>query len=125
MAIVFSLSVECGSSLASADLFSQHFHNLEWVLSNGQHSQSIVNIFQDIEENWWCRIVPSGISTLGIDIPETAFIMTELGITLYQRLQSAPSFRYALVGIEVDEFRTYSELLENPSELNFSLLSYS
>ena len=46
--------------------------------------------------------------------------MTELGIILYQHLQSAPSFRYALVGIEVDEFRTYSELLENSSALNFS-----
>jgi hypothetical protein len=35
--------------------------------------------------------------------------MTELGILLYQRLLSAPPFRYALAGIEVDEFRTYSE----------------
>jgi hypothetical protein len=119
MAIVFSLSVECGSDEASAELFSQHFDNIEWILLNGQRSQSIVNTFQDVEENWWCRIVPNGISTLGINTPDTAFIMTELGITLYQRLQSAPSFRYALVGIEVDEFRTYPELLENPSELNF------
>jgi hypothetical protein len=37
--------------------------------------------------------------------------MTELGILLYQRLQSAPPFRYALVGVEVDEFRTYRELI--------------
>jgi hypothetical protein len=36
--------------------------------------------------------------------------MTELGILLYQRLQSAPLFRYALAGVEVDEFRTYSAL---------------
>jgi len=36
--------------------------------------------------------------------------MTELGILLYQRLQSAPPFRYALVGVEADEFRSYSEL---------------
>ena len=38
--------------------------------------------------------------------------MTELGILLYQRLRFAPTFRYALVGVEVDEFRTYRELLE-------------
>jgi hypothetical protein len=38
--------------------------------------------------------------------------MTELGILLYQRLRSAPTFRYALAGVEVDEFRTYHELLE-------------
>ncbi len=29
----------------------------------------------------------------------------------------APSFRYALVGVEVDEFRTYSELIEDLSNL--------
>ena len=45
--------------------------------------------------------------------------MTELGILLYQRLRSAPTFRYALVGVEVDEFRTYSELLEDSSSLAF------
>jgi hypothetical protein len=37
--------------------------------------------------------------------------MTELGILLYQQLQSAPPFRYALVGVEVDEFRTHGELI--------------
>ena len=45
--------------------------------------------------------------------------MTELGILLYQRLLSAPSFRYALVGVEVDEFRTYNELLEDLPNLAF------
>jgi len=44
--------------------------------------------------------------------------MTELGILLYQTLRFAPSFRYALVGVEVDEFRTYSELIEDLSNLS-------
>ena len=68
------------------------------------------DIFQDVEENWWGRICPSGMSATGVDHPETAYLMTELGILLYQHLQSAPGFRYALVGVEVDEFRTYGEL---------------
>jgi hypothetical protein len=38
--------------------------------------------------------------------------MTELGILLYQTLRFT-SFRYAVVGVEVDEFRTYSELMED------------
>ena len=41
--------------------------------------------------------------------------MTEIGIFLYQSLRFAPPFRYALVGMEVDEFRTYSELIEEPA----------
>jgi hypothetical protein len=38
--------------------------------------------------------------------------MTEIGIFLDQSLRLAPPFRYALFGMEVDEFRTYSELIE-------------
>ena len=49
--------------------------------------------------------------------PESAYLMTELGILLYQSLRFAPPFRYALVGVEVDEFRTYSELIEESSNL--------
>lgn len=44
--------------------------------------------------------------------------MTELGILLYQSLRFAPPFRYALVGVEVDEFRTYSELIEDLFDLH-------
>jgi hypothetical protein len=46
--------------------------------------------------------------------------MTELGISLYQSLRSALSFRYALVGVEVDELKTYSELIEESSNLSIS-----
>jgi hypothetical protein len=49
----------------------------------------------------------------GVDTPETAYLMTEIGILLYRQLQSAPAFRFALVGVEVDEFRTYSELSDD------------
>ena len=119
MAWMFSLSAECGDQQAVAEQFSHHFDAVSWVLSNGSQSQCRVGIFQDIEENWWCRVCPSSISEVGIDTPESAYLMTELGILLYQRLRSAPTFRYALVGVEVDEFRTYSELLEESSSLAF------
>ncbi|RUT01291.1 hypothetical protein DSM106972_068420 [Dulcicalothrix desertica PCC 7102] len=113
MAWVFSLSAECGSEQALAQEFSQHFDGIYWTLSNGTQSQCQVSIFQDIEDNWWCRVCPSNISEVGVSTPETAYLMTELGLLLYKRLLSAPNFRYALVGVEVDEFRTYNELLED------------
>lgn len=65
-----------------------------------------------------CRVYPNNISELGIDSPESAYVITELGIFLYHTLRFAPSFRYALVGVEVDEFRTYSELIEDLSNLS-------
>jgi hypothetical protein len=115
MTWIFGLSAECGAEQAIAEQFARHFDNVSWILSNGSQTQCRADIFQDIEENWWCRIYPSDISEVGIDTPETVYLMTELGILLYQRLRSAPTFRYALVGVEVDEFRTYRELLEESS----------
>jgi hypothetical protein len=110
MAWAFSLSAECGESQVEAERFCQHFNDRSEQLSDRSLCQYHGDIFQDLEDNWWCRVCPQGISLTGINTPETAYLMTELGILLYQQLQSAPSFRYALVGVEVDEFRTHSEL---------------
>ena len=118
MAWVFSLSVECGLDQSTAEQFAKHFEAISWSLSNGSQSQCRPFIFQDINENWWCRISPDGMSEIGIEAPDSAYLMTELGILLYQHLQSAPTFRYALVGLEVDEFRTFDELLSESSNLN-------
>jgi hypothetical protein len=119
MAWTFSLSAECGAEQVAVEQFAQHFDGLSWVLSNGQQSQCHTAVFQDIEGNWWCQACPSRISEVGIDASDIAYQMTELGILLYQQLQSAPPFRYALVGVEVDEFRTYSELISEVTVPNF------
>jgi hypothetical protein len=119
MAWIFSLSAECGSDESNAHKFTQHyFEGISWLLSNGRQCQCRTDIFQDIEENWWCRVSPNNLSKVGIESPESAYLMTELGILLYQSLRVAPSFRYALVGVEVDEFRTYSELIADLPNLS-------
>lgn len=118
MAWVFSLSAECSSDQSTAEQFAQHFEPVSWSLSNGSQARCHSTVFQDIDENWWCRICPDGISAIGIEVPDSAYLMTELGILLYQHLQSSPTFRYALVGLEVDEFRTFDELLNESSHLN-------
>ena len=113
MAGIFSLSAECGSEGHNANEFAQYFDGLVLTFANHQQCKCRAETFQDIEENWWCRVLPSNISEIGIDSPESAYSMTELGILMYQSLKFAPTFRYALVGVEVDEFRTYSELIED------------
>jgi len=112
MAWIFSLSTECGSDRALAEEFARYFQGVSWILSNDRRSHCQTSVFQDFEQNWWCRVCPTNISEIGIDHPQAAYLMTELGILLYQHLRSAPAFRYALVGVEVDEFRTYSELID-------------
>jgi hypothetical protein len=111
MAWIFSLSAECGSDESSAKEFAQFFSNFSPLPCR-------TDTFQDIENNWWCRTYPNDLSKVGIDNPESAFLMTSLGLILYAHLKYAPSFRYALVGVEVDEFRTYSELIEDLPNLS-------
>jgi hypothetical protein len=121
MAWIFSLSAECGSNPEDAARFAQHFHQVSGWLSNGLECKFSAETFQDSEDNWWNIVFPIGVSQVGITTPEDAYQMTEIGIILDKNLRLAPSFRYALVGIEVDEFRTYSELIEadNQSAINF------
>ena len=119
MAWVFSLSAECGTKEDSAKRFAQHFEDVSWVLSSGLQSQGQTRVFQDLDDCWWCQVYPNGISEMGIEAPDSAYLMTELGILLYQQLRSAPAFRYALVGLEVDEFRTYRELVDEFPNLSF------
>jgi hypothetical protein len=102
MAWIFSLSAECGSEQAAAEKFANHFNGVSWILSCS------TDIFQDLEENWWCRVC----SEIGIELENIDMRIPKLARQLYKHLQTAPSFRYALVGIEVDEFRTYRELLD-------------
>jgi hypothetical protein len=40
----------------------------------------------------------------------------ERGLLLYQRLRSTPVFWHRVVGVKVDEFRTYSELIDDGTE---------
>ena len=126
MAWIFSLSAECGSDESNAKEFAQYFGEIrgyQWVLLNRSTYVCRTDIFQDIENNWWCRVYPErvysdNVSEVGIYSPESAYLMTELGLLFYEALKFDSSFRYALVGVEVDEFRTYSELIEDLPNLS-------
>ena len=124
MAWIFSLAAECGTETAAA-AFAAHFADQDGSSAVDRPFQATPSLFQDLGDNWWCRVVPGGLSQIGVDAPDAAYQMTELGIALYQKLRSAPAFRYAIVGVEVDEFRTYDELCEEPSLGHFKGLVLS
>jgi hypothetical protein len=109
----FGLAAECGEVEADAAKFCQQFQGTILELNYGRSFECQADIFQDLENNWWCRVCPQGLSLTGVDTPDTAYLMTEIGILLYRQLQSAPPFRFAIVGMEVDEFRTYTELISD------------
>ncbi len=58
MVWLFSLSAECGSNKRDVNTFAQYFDGIEWQLSNSHLCQCRTDTFQDLEQNWWCRVYP-------------------------------------------------------------------
>jgi hypothetical protein len=109
MAWIFSLSVECGTQKEAAEAVAQHFRGLTVTLAHASEFPCGASTFCD-DEGWWACICPEGVSRSGIRHEQDAQQMTEIGFVLYERLRSAPPYRYALVGVEVDGFRYFREL---------------
>jgi hypothetical protein len=108
MAWIFALNAECGGSVEDARAVAEHFAS--WP----------TGVQADADDNWWCWAAPAGLSRSGITTAEDAVAMTEAGHQLYDRLRTAPArYRYALVGVETDEFRTYRELVEDDDLTRF------
>jgi hypothetical protein len=123
MAMYFSLSAECGGEVL-ARAVAAHFDGLPLVLPDGLSLRCESSPWQDVERNWWASAAPPGASATGSpgkDDPELrkAVRMSQIGHLLYERLRSAPPFRYALAGVEVTEFRYFSELDEDLVTLDF------
>jgi hypothetical protein len=122
MALHFGLEVECGAE-ASAKAVAAHFEGLPLQLSDGLVFHCEAHTWRDTEGNWWCGASPPGacLGLPGRDNPllQDARRLTEIGHLLYERLRSAPEFRYALAGIETSDFRQFSELDEDLVTLNF------
>lgn len=118
MGVIFGLSVECGSDRKQAELFAAHFQSLSFELITGKISTFSTEIYQDDEANWWVDSWPSNISVSGLcNSVEDAIDFSEAGFRMYAHLLLAPPFRFALVGVEVFQFITYSELI-NVLEIN-------
>jgi hypothetical protein len=68
--------------------------------------------WQDSELNWWSSILPSAVSPGDIDnVIETNEQMMGVVQSLYQRRKTASLFRYAVVGMEITPFDTFSQLM--------------
>lgn len=59
-------------------------------------------------------ITVDGISMRGINSQSDADEMTSIGFEFYKLLKDAPTYRYALTGVEVDGFTYIEELTEDP-----------
>ncbi|MBE8524059.1 hypothetical protein ILP97_42400 [Amycolatopsis sp. H6(2020)] len=113
MAWIFALNAECGERETHARDLARHFDG--WPAGVYEH-----------EGAWWCGVAPEGLSRSGIGSAEDAAAMTAAGRRLYWLLRTAPPvYRYALAGVETDEFRTHAELLAEKDLTIFSGLVVS
>lgn len=110
MALLFEIVIEHGIHKGHAETAVQHFQGRQYTLSDGLLTTISALVYQDLELNWWCFAWPSGLSTSGVCNDKDTRQMNEMANHLYSLLRTAPDFRYALVGIEVEEFRNYSEI---------------
>jgi hypothetical protein len=124
MAWIFSLSAECGPDIANANTFGQHFNGFTANLRDGSQYPCDVSEFRN-EDAWWVRVVPQNVTRRGIENEQQRRELTEIGYALYERLRTARAFRFALVGVEVDGFRSLRDLDEEVINLDLSGLVIS
>lgn len=116
---IFSVSAECGDSKSAAEALARHFEGHTVKISTGQEFLCGVRVWQE-QGAWWASASPEGVSRIGFFNESEAAKCTAVGFGLYDRLRTAPAYRYALVGVEVDGFRSYEELGPDVVILDFS-----
>jgi hypothetical protein len=120
MAWIFSLSAECGWDQRDARAFAVHFDRYVAVTDIGERVPCPCGVVQDGDAGWWVSVVPEGVSRSGVRHERDRSQMTQIGLSLYDRLRTAPPFRFALVGVEADEFRTFKEIDDDLIRLDFN-----
>jgi hypothetical protein len=120
VAWLFELAVECGEDRDAAEEFAAFFDGKRKRLTDGFVSSISTSPEASVWQEpgggpWWVRVVPSGMGQSGI-LPQNERRSEECSAWLYALLRKAPDFRIALVGVEVEEFRTVDHL-EGPDDL--------
>ena len=110
MAWIFELEADCVKKDA-AEAFGSHFCGLAYVLPDGRECRvepKGVSKFEDPTHHFRCCVVPSGASMTGYkDVLRTDDERRQLALFLYQRLRTAPAFRFAVVGVECHDFEPF------------------
>ena len=124
MAWLFSLSAECGPNKHDAESVAAHFNDYNSALDDGSRYPCTSDV-SEIDGTWWANCYPEGVSIAGVGNKKDERVMTAVGFSLYEWLMTAPPYRFAIVGVEVEGFREYDEIDSDVTELDFSGLVLS
>ncbi len=110
MAWRFAFAAECGPERENAESVLENIVDSDWC-----PGPFYGHIEQDHEENWWAQVnFP--------DLKEDDY--EQVRNLIYENIKGL-DFRYALADIEVDIFRTYTELHEDLDRMHFDHLLIS
>lgn len=101
----FALSIECGEE-AQAQIIR------DFLTRKSVEDHSVVaGTFEDQGGNWWCIAGLENLQIKDDKTTESKMIEIENSLQFYLLLQEVSGYRYALCGLETEEFRLYDELL--------------
>ncbi len=103
MAWKFSLSIEFGTDAAAAKKVAEQF--ADFAIPEAPDGVT-PRQFVDAEGHNWLSLVP-----VDVDPGDEGQHARALTLAMYGHMKNGPPYRYALAGVEVDEFRLWSELV--------------
>ena len=107
MGYIFELAADCDKEYRNAWEFGNAFEGLTWRLTDGTATSCTFkpsDIWQSNDQNWWCRVLPGGVSVTGAPRRvSTIPMLIEVLHLLYAHLSRCNNFRFARVGWEVEE----------------------
>lgn len=106
MAWIFSAWVQCGTG-EQARAIVNHFDRASLDTTDG----TVVTCKTSICARTCCWIAPTNVSRTGVTSAQVAEHLSMVGYWLYSELRAAPAFRFALVGVEVDDVRSNDEIV--------------
>jgi hypothetical protein len=118
MPYFFSLSAECGATRSAAELLAQHFQGFT-VSVNGTTLSCDAGT-AEYSGAWWAGVYPEGVTQSGIRHAQDTRDLTHIALQMYEKLRTAPPYRFAMVGIEVFGYPTIDELDDRVVILDFN-----
>ena len=110
MAWRFAFAAECGPERKHAEEVLENIVDSDWC-----PGPFYGHLDQDHEENWWAQVNFPDLKEEDYD---------EVRDMIYNNIKTL-NFRFAMADIEVDIFRTYSELQEDLDRMHFDHLVLS
>jgi hypothetical protein len=103
---------------------AEYFKDFEVDLSDGTKGTFSDDIEEEISESgeraWWLNIYSNEFMSGG-GTPELDSLLKQIGQALYEKLRTAPAYRFAIAGLEVlmaFSFVDIDDLLKDPEHLS-------